>query len=164
MLFYRKKPRGIISLCLTFLCIIFGLFGCAKKENTTESIFEFHTVVTESQEYMDAAADNIYDYWYDAIYTQEYGTSDIDLALFYAEEANQDYLERIEDNDAVIQALYKKIKDSEYSSEIKAVVSAYTDYYELIVNVSGSFETYKEGKEVCKKALASALKDLAFEL
>lgn len=88
----------------------------------------------------------------------------IDLALFYAEEANQDYLERIEYNDAIIQTLYKKIKDSEYSSEIKAVVSAYTDYYELIVNVSGSFETYKDGKETYKKALASALKDLAFEL
>ena len=43
-------------------------------------------------------------------------------------------------------------------------MSAYSDYYEFVVNVSGSFETYRRDKETYKKALASALKKLSLEL
>ena len=38
------------------------------------------------------------------------------------------------------------------------------DYYTLVVEVSGSFNSYSASKETCKKELASALDDFSFEL
>jgi len=43
-------------------------------------------------------------------------------------------------------------------------MNAYAEYYELVVNVSGSFQTYSKSKETLKKQLASALKSLALEI
>ena len=48
--------------------------------------------------------------------------------------------------------------------EIKNVMSVYLDYYEFVVNVSGSFESFSASKETLKKELASALKDLQLEM
>ena len=78
--------------------------------------------------------------------------------------ANQTNLATIEENEPIIQALYKEIRNSKFSAEIKAVMNAYSDYYELVVNVSGSFNSYSASKETLKKELASALKDLALEI
>lgn len=50
------------------------------------------------------------------------------------------------------------------ADEIKAVMTAYSDYYEFVVNVSGSYKSYSANKEPLKKALASALKYLSLEL
>jgi hypothetical protein len=43
-------------------------------------------------------------------------------------------------------------------------MSAYSDYYEFVVNVSGSFNSFSESKEKLKKELASALKKLSLEI
>ena len=43
-------------------------------------------------------------------------------------------------------------------------MQAYNDYYTLVVEVSGSFKSYSEAKESCKKELASALDDFSFEI
>ena len=112
---------------------------------------------------MDDVADDIYRYWYDAIYNDKYYGS-IDLAIAYAQDDNKENLAKIEENEPIIQALYKEVRDSDLSVEIKAVMSAYSDYYEFVVNVSGSFNSYSASKETLKKELASALKDLALEI
>jgi hypothetical protein len=43
-------------------------------------------------------------------------------------------------------------------------MQAYNDYYAFVMEVSGSFKSFSADKETLKKALASALKDLEFEL
>lgn len=161
--------KRTLLLFLTFLMSLpfFLLTGCDYNENSStndlDKVGEFHTAVVQSQEYLDEIADDIYRYWYDAIYEDKYG-GNITLAVYYAKQANAENLEAVETNEANIRELYKEVRDSELSTKIKAVMSAYTDYYEFVVNVSGSFQTYKNGKETYKKALASALKDLALEL
>ena len=77
---------------------------------------------------------------------------------------NSENLNIIELNETEIQSLYKEVRESDLSVEVKAVMSAYSDYYEFVVNVSGSFKSYSADKETLKKELASALKDLALEL
>ena len=138
--------------------------GCGNSEEATlEKTKEFHIAITTSQEALDEVADDIYTYWYNAIY-KDYYSGSIDLAIYYAEQANAENITLIKSNDATIKSLYKEIKDSPLSSEIKAVMSAYSDYYEFVINVSGSFNSYSQNKETLKKELASAIRDLAMEI
>ena len=160
-----KFKKGAINLFLTTIMIVGVLFsGCGSAENATSAkIEEFYETVVISQECLDSVADDIYRYWYDAIYNDKYGGS-IDLAIAYAQIDNEENLATIETNDSNIKTLYKSIKGSELGEEIKAVMSAYSDYYEFVVNVSGSFNSFSASKEKLKKELASALKDLQLEM
>lgn len=134
-----------------------------ETSSQTEKVGNFYGLVVQSQECLDKVADDIYAYWYDAIYGNKYG-GNISLAVYWAKQDNEENLTTIEANEVSIQAVYKEIKNSEFSEQIKAVMSAYSDYYELVVNVSGSFSTYSANKETLKKELASALKNLALEI
>ena len=159
---------SLFSLMLFASCdgnstTVMGTGGTSSTENSTEKITTFYETVVESQKCMDDVADDIYRYWYDAIYKDKYYGS-IDLAIAYAQDDNKENLAKIEENEPIIQALYKEVRDSDLSVEIKAVMSAYSDYYEFVVNVSGSFNSYSASKETLKKELASALKDLALEI
>ena len=131
--------------------------------NETAKVQEFYELVLKTQECLDEVADDIYTYWYDAIYKDKY-SGNINLAILAARVDNEVNLNLIETNDATINTLYKEVRDSSLSNEIKDVMSAYSDYYEFVVNVSGSFNSYSAGKEDMKKALASALKRLSLEI
>ena len=162
-----KKISGIILAVISVISLT--LFGaCGGNTNNQEQeilakINTFHETVVASQTCLDEVADDIYRYWYDAIYKDKYYGS-IDIAIASAQIDNKTNLDTIETNESIIQSLYKEIRDSKLSFEIKSVMSAYSDYYEFVVNVSGSFNSYSASKETLKKELASALKDLALEL
>lgn len=162
----RTMRKSLLTLILSMVTLLISLFGgCAGFEggNQKANCEEFYKTVVSSQNCLDAVADDIYRYWYDAIYEDKYGGS-IDLAIAYAQIDNEENLKIIEENDAIIKELYKKVRDSEFEDEIKDVMSAYSDYYEFVVNVSGSFNSFSASKEKLKKELASALKDLQLEI
>ena len=157
-----KKFGTILMTVITILSLM--LFAsCGNKEDTTSKITTFYDTVVSSQKCLDEVADDIYSYWYNAIYKDSYYGS-IDRAIAAALNDNKTNLDTIEANEPIIQSLYKEVRNSELSNEIKAVMSAYSDYYEFVVNVSGSFNSQSESKETLKKELASALKDLALEI
>lgn len=147
-------------LVAVIFCVPLFLFSACGKENKVKA---FYDKVVESQQCLDIVADDIYSYWYDAIYEDKY-SGDINKAILYAQLDNSENLAKIEANESEIQSLYKEVRDSDFSVEVKAVMSAYSDYYEFVVNVSGSFKTYSANKETLKKELASALKNLALEI
>jgi len=152
-------------LMAVICCVpLFLFYACeSEEEGKEDKVQVFYDKVVESQQCLDILADDIYSYWYDAIYKDKYG-GDINTAILYAQLDNSKNLEIIEANESEIQSLYKEIRDTDLSVEIKAVMSAYSDYYEFVVNVSGSFNSYSASKETLKKELASALKDLALEI
>ena len=117
----------------------------------------------ETKELLDIVADDIYSYWYDCIYEDMY-LENISYAVACAKNDNEENINTIEENTTKIKDLYKEIKDGKLRSEAKAVMQAYNDYYTLIVEVSGSFNSYSASKETCKKELASAIDDFYFEL
>ena len=169
-----KKMKKIWSLlvCVLVLSLLFS--GCdtlfydssastEEDEVSTELEEEFYDLVCETQELLDIVADDIYNYWYDCIYEDKY-REDITYAVACAKADNEENLETIEANTEEIKDLYKEIKGGELKSEVKAVMQAYNDYYALVVEVSGSFNSYSESKEDFKKKLSSALSDLSFEL
>ncbi len=154
--------RRFLSVFLScVLCL--SLCACGAIKSKQSVLEEFYNTVTESQELLDIVADDIYSYWYDAIYEDEYG-EDINVAIAMATIDNEENIEEIEELDTKIAELFKVAKETDADTQVKAVMSAYSDYYELVINVSGSFKSYSENKETLKKELASTLKDLSYEL
>lgn len=153
-----KKVLAIVLVFSMIACFA----GCSDKK--AEVMSEFYDKVAESQELLDSVADDIYSNWYDAIYEDEFG-EDINLAIASAQIDHEEDLNTIESLEDEITALFKTLKDDpENGRLIKDVMSAYSDYYEFVVNVSGSFNSYSADKETLKKELASLLKDLSYEL
>lgn len=159
----KRGVKTFTGLMLVGILLVSCLFvGCGTANNKA-NIEEFYETVTASQNCLDEVADDIYSYWYDAIYEDKYG-GNINLAIAKAQADNEINLNSIEQYDITIKDLYKKIRDSELKDQIKEVMTAYSDYYEFVVNVSGSFKSYSASKETLKKELASALKNLALEM
>lgn len=157
-----KKIGLFIALCLSFTSL-FNV-GCGAFEpDLSGKIQEFYDTVVISQGCLDAYADDIYENWHDAIYEDEFW-GDINLAIAAAKRDNAANILTIEENDEKISSLYKEIRESEFKDEIKDVMSAYSDYYEFVINVSGSYNSFSASKETLKKELASALKDLHMEI
>ena len=158
------------SLVVTMLLCTLALSSCGSNSGDglssgkgTQKEEEFYNLVDETQDLLDTVADDIYSYWYDCIYNDKY-LDNITYAVACAKTANKTNLDTIEENTKTIKSLYKEIKDGKLAEEAKAVMQAYNDYYTLVVEVSGSFNSYAASKETCKKELASALDDLSFEL
>jgi PBP1b-binding outer membrane lipoprotein LpoB len=154
-----------LALVLTMLFCAFVLSSCTSNlyDSNTKNEEEFYKLVDETKDLLDIVADDIYSYWYDCIYEDKY-LENISYAVACAKSDNEENINTIEANTTKIKDLYKKIKDGKLSAEAKAVMQAYNDYYTLVVEVSGSFNSYSASKETCKKELASALDDFSFEL
>lgn len=153
---------------ILILVAAFSLVGCSLNpidmlNGSKRNLSNFYDRVAECQDLLDAVADDIYDNWHAAIYEDEFG-SDINLAILSAQIEHDEDIQRIEFLDQEITDLFKKVKDGKHSELVKDVMSAYSDYYEFVINVSGSFNSYSAEKENIKKELASALKDLSYEL
>ncbi len=159
--------KKILALLLSaLLCMQMAACGTTPNQSEDtgkENLQSFYDKVSESQQLLDKVADDIYSYWYDAIYKDKYN-EDVSTAVYMAQLANADNIKKIETLDEEIGALFKDVKDSEQSTLVKDVMSAYSDYYEFVVNVSGSFKSYSADKEILKKELASLLRDLSYEL
>ena len=159
-----KKLLALLLSCVMLLSLTAcgsDLGGGSSKDE--ENLQEFYDCVKESQELLDAVADDIYSNWYDCIYKDKFLES-IDYAIASALSDHEEDLNRIEELDGDIAEAFKSAKDGENAELVKKVMSAYSDYYEFVVNVSGSFETFKTSKETLKKELASLLRDLSYEL
>lgn len=153
----RRRRRGIvIDQLFSFLQSPVLLRKPQKEE-------EFYNLVDKTKDLLDIVADDIYSYRYDCIYEDKY-LENVSYAVACAQSDNEANLNTIEENTTKIKDLYKQIKEGELSSDSKAAMQAYNDYYTLVIEVSGSFNSYAANKETCKKELASALDDFSFEL
>ena len=163
--------KKIVSLMLVLIMLSssIALSSCDinmignSEQSSTQKEEEFYYLVDETKDLLDIVADDIYSYWYDCIYKDKY-RDDINYAILCAQVDNEENINTIEENTTKIKDLYKEIKNGKLGSEAKAVMQAYNDYYTLVIEVSGSFNTYSANKETCKKELASALDDFSFEL
>jgi hypothetical protein len=123
----------------------------------------FYDLVKESADLLDVVADSIYRNWYDCIYKDKFYES-IDLAIASALVDHKEDVDRIKELDENIAGSFKFVKDGEQGALVKEIMSAYSDYYEFVINVSGSFNSFSASKETLKKELASLLRDLSYEL
>ena len=155
--------KKILKLCIVAMLVVSTVLSTAScgiisgiLRNDKET--EFYNTVLESQGLLDELADDIYENWYDAIYNDKFD-SDINKAIAAAFKEHEADLEIIYENDDIIVDLYKDIRDGKLKSEAEEVMEAYNEYYTIVVECSGSFNSYSEEKEPAKKALAKALKN-----
>lgn len=134
-----------------------------EVDQTAKKIQTFYDLVSLSKKALDIVAEDVYSYWYSSIYEDAY-ENDIDVAINAALADNSELISSINESDAFIVSLYKEIRDSELSAEIKAVMSVYLDYYDFAINVSGSFKDYKEKIDPLQKEFDDALKALFLEM
>ena len=168
---YTSICKRLLMIALATILLI-GMVGCSgsndsagksEPDNGMGSAQSFYDKVSECQELMDDVADTIYSNWYDAIYNDKF-REDINYAIACALETHEEDINKIKTLDGEIADLFKTAKNSPCAEQVKDVMSAYSDYYEFVINVSGSFKSYSADKESLKKELASALKDLSFDL
>lgn len=153
-----KRALAIILVFSIALCFC-GCFG-----GNSNKVNSFYETVSESQVLLDSVADDIYTNWHDAIYNDEFD-GDIDIAVLSAQTDHESDLEQIEILDSEIAELFADVKsDKNNGALIKEIMSAYSKYYEFVVNVSGSFDNYSANQENLKKELASLLRDLYYAL
>lgn len=161
-----KQIKKFLALLLA-LFVVLSVSACgddaAETSSPTNNLADFHAKVSECQELLDTVADDIYSNWYDAIYKDKFN-EDINTAILMAQLDNAENIEQIEALDASIATLFKLVKDTEHGDLVKDIMSAYSDYYEFVINVSGSFKSYSADKETLKKELASLLRDLSYEI
>ena len=170
-----KAIAILITLCLSFSLVSCGVPFLSSVEDAADSLqsnigfnnvsneLEFYTLVCESQDLLDTLADAIYQNWYDCIYNDKF-LEDINIAIYSAFADYEDEVNILEINNEAIKESYKAVRDGKYSSEVKAVMQSYNEYYSFVVDVSGSYETYSANKETYKKALDTALRNLSFEI
>lgn len=160
----KHKRLFTIGILFLIVCVTAFSTACGNNSNVKEdNPTEFYDTVKESADLLEIVADEIYSYWYDAIYNEKY-SGNINLAIAYAQADNSENIEKIKSNDKKIKDLYAKAKDCDCSDEVKEVMHAYNDFYSFVIDVSGSFNSYSAGNETKKKALSTALKNLSFEL
>ena len=169
-----KKIISLILALIVILCLIL-LPSCSSNptnstnsnsntnEDNTKKEGLFYNKVLASQLLLDIVADDIYPYWYDCIYRNTY-SGDIDVAILLAQSNNMENINLIKTTTDEIKELYKEIKNNKLGSEAKAVMQAYNEYYDLVINVSGSFTSYSANKETLKRNLNSALDNFLLEI
>ena len=162
----EKSHIAIIAIVVVaIIAIIIAVMGTSNpvvEVPSTQSAEEFYELVLETQKLLDNYADDIYGCWYDYVYEDEY--SSVNSALNDAYRENIDNINVIKSNNEKIKELYQNAKEGDLNSEVKKVMQAYNDYYSFVMEVSGSFNSFSANKETLKKDLASALKNLYFEL
>ncbi len=154
-----------ISALLLALSFVLGFCACGSEStsSTDKQLSKFYEAVYESTELLNDVADDIYQNWYDAIYKDKFN-EDINIAIAYAQSDHADDITKIKELDEKVSRYFSKVKSGEHSDLIKDVMSAYSDYYEFVINVSGSFKSYSESKESLKKELTSCLRELSYEI
>ena len=168
----KKRVCLLLLSIIMAICILVVCTSC-KTDSSSEStgsnsgdgdtVNRFYNTVKESQENLDIIADTYYEYWYKAIYKDSYN-SDINVALLMASYECKDEINKVKGNDELISIYFATAKKTRCQNQVKEVMTAYSEYYEFVINVSGSFSSYSRDKEIKKKALATALRNLQYEL
>ncbi len=159
--------KKILKASICFILVLSALLslcscGIIGKLADEQNQADFYDLCYETKGLLDKVADDIYNNWYDCIYKDDFN-GDIDKAIDAAYDDNADRVETIIANTEEINSLYKEIKDTEMEYEAKELMRAYNDYYTLIIEVSGSFNTFSAAKEPASQALDTALRNFYTE-
>lgn len=150
---------AVAVLIITAVIVTVKVIKNKKIEAKVESLYN---VMEDTSGILDIVADTIYCNWYDYIYEDEYYS--IDEAVWMAFITEADNIDKIEANDVLIDNMFKEIKENNYKDKNEDVYYAmvdaydsYKEYYEFVINVSGSFNSYSAQKETLKKEVKSYL-------
>lgn len=121
-------------------------------ETYMDTAGDFYYLVLSDCTLMEDIGNDVYSYWWDAIWKDKYGGS-IDLAVAYALSNNQSDIDTIESDYIKIQGYYNELShvpDGIHYSEMQEVKEAaeelfdmYEEFYDVVLSPSGSLTDYK---------------------
>ena len=157
------KQIFIFSVIAVAIIIIIAVGAkISKNKKMEQKVENMYNTMEETSNVINQIADTIYNEWYDYVYKDDYNT--VDEALWMAFILEADNVGKAKDNDEKIDNLFQEIKESNYKNKNEdgyyAMVDAYdsyNEYYEFVINVSGSFNSYSAKKETLKKEFKSYL-------
>lgn len=155
----KKWPLVIIIVVIFIIAVMVGLFigkSKNKSEKYNENMEAAYCMLADSADLLDKIADSTYDGWHNAIY--ESGL-DISLGVALAQALVSDEISDVKRIDEALSDLYRNIKSDENRNDdqyrfdaFEECYDSFQEYYEFVINVSGSFETYSDNKESIKKS------------
>ena len=163
----KKKSKKILIVVavLVVVIIVLGIVGFFmnkakekndKSEKYNDNMEAAYCMFSDSADLLDTIADATYKGWYDAIYEDDV---DINLGILFAQASVSDEISKVNRIDEALSDLYKEIKSDENRTNdqdrfdaLKECYDSFQEYYECVINVSGSFNTYSESKENIKKS------------
>lgn len=166
-----KKLFYVVLAILLTLCVT----GCGQtveptvpepttqEEEQVDVLEVFYNAVDASYQALMVIDSDIYENWRAAIYDDQFN-NDINEAIAAAQEQYAEEIDALIELDGAIVELYKDARETEQAELVKSVMMAYSDYYDFVINVSGSFNDYSEGQLEKQKAVSSALRELLYEL
>lgn len=158
-----KKLIGIIAGVVVLIIVgsVIAMF-MSNNSNLNSKAKQIYDVMNDTSDLLDDVADEVYSCWYGYVYEKEYKSVDAALLDAYVNEA--DTINKIKANDVLIEDLLKQLKDKNYKNKNENAYNSmldaydsYKEYYEFVINVSGSFNSYSAKKEELKKEVKSYL-------
>lgn len=134
-----------------------------QEEEQVNVLEQFYNAVDMSYQALLSIDSDIYENWRAAIYDNQFN-NDINEAIAAAEDQHVEEISALIELDGTIVELYKAARETEQAELVKSVMMAYSDYYDFVINVSGSFNDYSEGRLEKQKAVSSTLRELLYEL
>ncbi|MEG1509137.1 MAG: hypothetical protein RR454_01660, partial [Clostridia bacterium] len=131
---------------------------------------EMYLKLKESATNLDLVGDVVYSCWYDEVYNGGYGGS-ISLAIASAkrycqtecdtEKETKDFLDK-----TLVAISADKVPKGmeEQFKAIKMCINKHHEYYDFVVDVTGSFNSFSSRQEVIKKEYKAALTHLQLEM
>jgi len=151
--------KKVASWFLVFSMIL-CLFGCGKRQQAAD----FGTKVEESKHLLDTVARAVLSNWHAAIYDDAFN-DDIDEAIDAAVTEHTEDLQEIVRLNAEVIDLFKQVKDDKtYGDLCKDIMNAYEAYYDLVIKLNGSYNSFSEEYKQYEQDLTTALRQLSYEL
>ena len=136
--------------------------GDPGSAQSAGSVQEFYDAVTASYYMLLAVDSDLYENWRNA--TCGAFDYDINEAIAAVQEQHAEDVSTLIELDGKIVELYKSARETKQAETVKAVMTAYSDYYDFVINLNGSFNQYEANQPAKQKAVSSALRELLYEL
>lgn len=175
----NKKILTIAILavvCLVIGIVAFKIIGDKRAEAAKAEYIatarQFTEETLDAGTNLEEIADTIQKYWYENIWEDKHGSS-IDSAILYALIDKESEIEQAKVNDVEVKRLYNELKTipDEISDEdmdeieeirdcVKDLYNVYTEYYDMAMNPSGSYNSFSDANASKTDDFISAYKAL----
>lgn len=171
----KGKKKIVIPVILAIVAVIaigIGAFiAILNREKAIEDYMEnastFYSVVLSDAAKLENVGNDETSYWRAYIYDDKY--SSIESAVLAAQIDNADTIDKLEFNYDRIVLLYKKLIDlprnpsselEELKDAVKDAYDAYVNFYDTVMNVSGSYKSFSESFSDTDDEMSRAIKKL----
>lgn len=185
----KKKKKNLVAIILAIVVAVAGIGGyvtysIVQENKRQEAIAEykmtatsFYELVIASGKRMETIGNAIQSAWgghiqsrYSFSYYNDTLCWSIDDAVAAAQDEQQDEIDSVENSDSQIQRMYKELQplpDTELQqikADVQILYDAYTEMYDVVIDVSGNYTSFKSDFADADQNLASAIKNLTARL